>query len=202
MSWNEREDDYASVAFWYQTGQPTFTARAPHARERKLPSLERVTAYARDFADATASRRRRGRPPSNSTSMTARNCSTSPRKPSGAWLEIPFEVKQKEPLRLLLNLTKAPDFGQYQVFLNGVKLGELYGLATAPRSSTRNSTCSTSGPSRAPTRCGWNAWARSPVSTGYYLGIESVRLRERRPRVAQYGFDKDNDWRKEPKLYN
>ncbi len=28
-SWNEREDDYASVAFWYQTGVPTFTARAP-----------------------------------------------------------------------------------------------------------------------------------------------------------------------------
>ena len=52
MSWNEREDDYSSVAFWYQTGQPTFTARAPHARERTLPSLERVTAYARDFADA------------------------------------------------------------------------------------------------------------------------------------------------------
>jgi hypothetical protein len=39
-------------------------------------------------------------------------------------------------------------------------------------------------------------------SSGYYLGIESVRLRERRPRVAQYGFDKDLDWRKEPKLYN
>ena len=43
---------------------------------------------------------------------------------------------------------------------------------------------------------------KNPLSTGYYAGIESVRLRERRPRVAQYGFDKDNDWRKEPKLYN
>ena len=42
-SWNERQDDYSSVAFWYQTGTPTFTARAPHARERTLPSLERVT---------------------------------------------------------------------------------------------------------------------------------------------------------------
>ena len=39
-SWNEREDDYASVAFWYQTGTPTFKARAPHARERKLPNLD------------------------------------------------------------------------------------------------------------------------------------------------------------------
>jgi hypothetical protein len=31
-SWNEREDDYASVAFWYQTGPSTFTARATRAR--------------------------------------------------------------------------------------------------------------------------------------------------------------------------
>ena len=34
MSWNEREDDYSSVAFWYQTGTPTFTARAPSGAER------------------------------------------------------------------------------------------------------------------------------------------------------------------------
>jgi hypothetical protein len=32
MSWNEREDDYSSVAFWYQTGEPTFDARAPMPR--------------------------------------------------------------------------------------------------------------------------------------------------------------------------
>ena len=50
-SWNEREDDYSSVAFWYQTGQPTFTERAPHARERTLPSLERSTLFAREFTD-------------------------------------------------------------------------------------------------------------------------------------------------------
>jgi len=38
-------------------------------------------------------------------------------------------------------------------------------------------------------------------SDGYLCGIESLRLRERRPRVAAYGFDKDKDWRKTPKLY-
>ena len=27
------------------------------------------------------------------------------------------------------------------------------------------------------------------------------RLRERRPRVSEMGHDKDNDWKKEPKLY-
>ena len=58
-SWNEREDDYASVAFWYQTGESTFAARAPHARERRLPSLERLTVRAADFTERQAPRRRR-----------------------------------------------------------------------------------------------------------------------------------------------
>ena len=173
-SWNEREDDYASVAFWYQTGEPTFTARAPHARERKLPSLERVTAYARDFADAPAPRRRRGHAPAArllrrpATALHARS------RPRARGSRSPSRSKKKEPLRLLLNLTKSYDFGQYQAFLNGVKLGGSRWTSTPPRSSTRSFTCWTSGPSRAPTRCGWNASARTTQSAGYYFGLESV----------------------------
>ena len=41
----------------------------------------------------------------------------------------------------------------------------------------------------------------NPRSTGCYLGIESIRLRERRPRVREYGHDVDKDWRKKPILY-
>src|SRR5579862_1170978 len=47
-SWNEREDDYSSVAFWYQTGEPTFEERAPE--NRRLPNLDRVIAFGRDDA--------------------------------------------------------------------------------------------------------------------------------------------------------
>jgi hypothetical protein len=43
---------------------------------------------------------------------------------------------------------------------------------------------------------------RNVASSGHYLGIESVRLRERRPRVTAFGHDKDKDWRKNPLLYN
>ena len=41
-SWNEREDDYSSVAFWYQQGKPTFKARAPDAKKRTLPCLDEI----------------------------------------------------------------------------------------------------------------------------------------------------------------
>lgn len=198
-SWNEREDDYASVAFWYQTGTPTFTDRAPDAPERKLPSLERVIAYARDFAD----------PNNHGAGETVAQqldfydgpqLLYQPKQAEGAWVEIPFEVKKKEPLRLLLNLTKSYDFGRYQVFLNGVKLGDVmdgYSAQTAnvelhlldfwPQPGTYTLRLECVG--------------RNPASQGYFLGIESVRLRERRPRVTEFGFDKDKDWRKEPALY-
>ncbi|MCZ7634705.1 MAG: DUF2961 domain-containing protein [Verrucomicrobia bacterium] len=42
MSWNEREDDYASVAFWYQTGEPQLSTgglAARAARPRAPTSL-------------------------------------------------------------------------------------------------------------------------------------------------------------------
>jgi len=199
-SWNEREDDYSSVAFWYQTGQPTFTARAPQAKERKLPSLERITAYAREFADS------RFHGPGDVTPQQldvfdGPQLLYKPKEDKGGWLEIPFEVKKKEPLRLLLNLAKAPDFGQYQASLNGVKLGQtidLYGAKVVDEEAHLLDFWPEPGQYTLRLEC----VGRNPQSTGNYLGIESVRLRERRPRVSQYGFDKDNDWRKDPKLFN
>jgi hypothetical protein len=199
-SWNEREDDYASVAFWYQTGQPTFAARAPHARERKLPSLERVTAYARDFADG----QHHGAGGVTSQHLEFYDGAQllyTPKEAAGAWLEVSFEVKRKEPLRLLLNMTKAPDFGQYQAFLNGIKLGgtmDLYSAKTANEEFHLLDFWPEPGQYTLRLEC----LGKNQQSAGYYLGIESVRLRERRARVSQYGFDKDLDWRKDPKLYN
>jgi hypothetical protein len=38
-------------------------------------------------------------------------------------------------------------------------------------------------------------------STGHGIGLNSVRLRERRPRVKAFGYDKDKNWRKEQILY-
>jgi hypothetical protein len=42
---------------------------------------------------------------------------------------------------------------------------------------------------------------KNTISGGSYLGIESVRLRQRRPRVSQYRHDVDKDWREKPVLY-
>lgn len=198
-SWNERQDDYSSVAFWYQTGEPTFSARAPHARERTLPSIERVIVHARDFTGA-----KHHGPGEAVTQQIDLYDDTQflfkPAKPEDGWVEIPVNVVKKEPLRLLLNLTKSYDFGQYQPSFDGVKLGgpiDLYNKDVVNEESHLLDFWPEPGKHVLRLQC----VGKNPLSSGYYLGLESVRLRERRPRVLQYGFDKDKDWKKKPELY-
>jgi hypothetical protein len=199
-SWNEREDDYASVAFWYQTGTPTFTARAPHARERRLPNLDHVIAYGRDFADdahhgpGAVSRQQLDL-------YDGPQLLYQPPQAENAWVEIPFRVEKKEPLRLLVNLTKSYDFGRYQVSLNGVKLGGVFD-GYSPQVVNEELHLLDFWPEPGTYTLRLECVGRSPLSQGHFLGVESVRLRERRPRVTEFGFEKDKDWRKEPTLYN
>jgi hypothetical protein len=198
-SWNEREDDYASVAFWYQTGTPTFTARAPAGRERRLPSLERVVTFARDFADE----KHHGQGAAVAQTLEfydGPQLLYRPEHQDGAWLEIPVEVKRKEPLRLLLNATTSYDFGKYQVSLDGVKLGgpiDFYSGKVASREIHLLDFWPEPGAHVLRLEC----VGTNPASSGCYCGIESVRLRERRPRVTEYGYDRDKDWRTHPRLY-
>ncbi len=200
MSWNEREDDYSSVAFWYQTGTPTFAARAPDARERKLPSLERIIAYARDFAGHQYHGEGEA-VPQQLDCYDGAQLLYQPGQTNAAWLEVPFEVTNKEPLRLLLNMTKSYDFGRYQAFLNGVKLGGPMDFYSSEiKSQEFHLLDFWPDPGRYTLRL--ECVGRNQASTGFGVGIESVRLRERRPRVAEYGFDKAEDWRKHPVLYN
>ena len=198
-SWNEREDDFASVAFWYQTGEPTFTARAPHARERALPSLDPIIVYARDVIDAKFHGVGDAHPQQIDLYPGPQSLYQPPTN-AGAWLEIPFGVTNQQPLRLLLNATKSYDFGQYQAFLNGVKLGDVidfYGAKVVNEEIHLLDFWPEPGQYTLRLEC----VGKSPLSTGYFCGLESLRLRERRPRVASYAHDKQKDWHKAPNLY-
>ena len=198
-SWNERQDDYTSVAFWYQTGEPTFDARAPEGPARRLPSLERLVIAASQFTNASH------HGPGQAVAQRLEVHDTPhllymPASQKDAWLEIPFTVANKEPLRLLLNLTKAPDYGRYQAFLDGVKLGgpiDLYSAKLAAEEGHLLDFWPEAGAHTLRLECA----GKNALSEGYYLGIESVRLRERRPRVSAMAHDKDKDWRRHPVLY-
>ncbi|MHC4516235.1 MAG: hypothetical protein ACYS5W_21410, partial [Planctomycetota bacterium] len=42
---------------------------------------------------------------------------------------------------------------------------------------------------------------KNPASSGHGIGVNSIRLRERRPRVKAFGYDRDKDWRRRQVLY-
>lgn len=198
-SWNEREDDYASVAFWYQSGVPTFTERAPGADERRLPDLARTVVNARDLAEAK--RHGDGKVLKSASDLFGGDVLVyQPSRQAGAWLEIPVEVKAKEPLRLEVSAELAPDGGLYQAFLDGVKIGRpLDFFGDGPAGSMFPLLDFWPDPGTHVLRL--ECVGKGSRSSGYACGIESVRLLERRPRVAEYGHDKDKDWRKGPILY-
>jgi len=198
-SWNEREDDYSSVAFWYQTGESTFAARAPHARQRRLPSLERLTVRAADFLDA----RYHGVGGVTDQQLDlyeGKQLLYMPKQAADAWIEIPFTVRKKEPLRLLANATKSYDFGTYQASLNGVKLGDEIDLYS-PKVTNEEVHLLDFWPEPGAYTLRLQCVGKNVQSSGYYCGLESVRPRERRPRVAEMAHEKDRDWKIKPQLY-
>ncbi len=198
-SWNEREDDYSSVAFWYQTGVPTFAERAPGADERRLPSLARVVVRAWDVAGS--GKRGIGEVRKSAGDLFGEDVLVyQPPSQEGAWLEFPIEVIEKEPLRLEVSAVRFLDGGRYQAFLDGVKIGRpLDFFSDGPAGQ------------KFPLLDFWPApgihvlrlecVGKNAKSLGFACGIESVELLERRPRVAEYGHDRDKDWRDNPILY-
>ena len=201
-SWNEREDDYASVAFWYQTGEPTFAERAPGADERRLPSLDRAIVRASDFVESK--HHGRGEVLTRAGAGGAPDAPDvliyQPERQAGAWLEFPIEVAAKEPLRLAVSGESSPDGGLYQAFVDKVKIGrplDFYADEPGERIFPLLDFWPDSGTYVLRLEC----IGQSQRSTGYACGINSVRLLERRPRVAEYGHDKDKDWRTNPVLY-
>ena len=99
-----------------------------------------------------------------------------------------------------MNLTKSYDFGKYQACLDGVKLGEPADLYRR-RYRTEELHLLDFWPEPGTYRLRLECVGKNPLSSGYYLGLESVRLRERRPRVMEYGHDREKDWTKEKPLY-
>jgi len=98
-------------------------------------------------------------------------------------------------------LTKSYDFGQYQAFLNGIKVGDPIDLFSS-KVINEEVHLLDFWPEPAQYKLRLECIGRNLASSGYYCGLESVRLRERRPRVAAYGHDKNKDWRTNPVLYH
>jgi hypothetical protein len=197
-SWNEREDDFSSVAYWYQTGTPTCLREAPPAAERLLPCLDVII----PAKDAVASKAYTGGTAQVQDDLEFYMAGQLLLSPAGdqTSVQIPFTVTEKKPTRLLLAVTKAPDYGIWQAYLNGIKIGAPMNLYDATVRDWEHHLLDF-WPEPGNYTLELRLAGKDHRSTGKMLGIESVRLRERRPRVTGFAFDKDKDWKTNPILY-
>ncbi len=195
-----RQDDWASVAYWYQMGPTKKFTKTTTAEERCLPCIDRVIAWGANHSDPKYHGRGRTR-----RHNTGRYHDTeairvfAPENMKEGWFECELKVKEKEPLRLIVILERSPHSGIYQASLGGVKLGtplDLYRDTTDIDDYQLMDFWPEPGTYTFRLEC----VGKNHCSDGYELGVNSVRLRERRPRVKRVGYLRDHDWRARPIL--
>jgi len=183
----EREDDIATVAFWYQKGQPRRFTILPPLAARRFPNLDIVV---EGKALAASARTTRGAAElQKGYDWTGEGQVLF--RPTGdkSALEVDFDVTRKEYRALVLRMTYADDCGAYRIFLDG-KPAPLAEDGTAPSQSPVIDFYSrgldvrdvylgslTLAPGRHTLR--FEAAGRNPLAKGGALGLDSVRLRER-----------------------
>lgn len=173
----EREDDFATVAFWYQVGQPRRFTTLPSAAERRLPLID--TLY--EGKTLLAGARSEG----GGLSLQAGGLWTGDgqlffnnTKGAGAWLEFDFYVAAEQTRRLVLPITHSYDFGVYQITLDGKAVGEpidFYNPKVELREQSLGDVTLAAGKHTVRLEC----TGRNAALTGTKLGVDSVRLRER-----------------------
>jgi hypothetical protein len=185
----EREDDVATVAFWYQTGQPKRFTTLPTAKEREFPNLDVViegkalNAGAR-HSDGEVSIQNgyawtgdgqlffvpRESPAESATQRAALS--------TQHWMEFDFNVEKAEFRRVVLRATQSYDYGVFRVLLDGkpaIERLDLYSKDIEVHDHSLGDHELAAGKHTIRIEC----IDRNPQSTSRRLGVDSVRLRQR-----------------------
>lgn len=172
----EREDDFATVAFWYQRGEPKRFAPLPALADRRWPNLDRIIEGKELLAHSSAQggtlSLQKGSP------WTGEGQVFFDAEKEGAQFELSFEIAEAAKKRVYLPLTSSYDFGRYTITLDEKEIAKdrdfyapevdlrelsLGDLELAPGRHTLRFVCT----------------GRNPASKGVKLGVDSLRFRER-----------------------
>lgn len=173
----ERNDDFASVAFWYQQGQPKRFAQLPAAQERKLPELDQIT----EGKELAASSKTAG----GTVHVQKGYLWTGDGQlffdnhtGEGAGFSCTFRVEQEELIQLTLRMTYSYDFGIYRILLDDEEVRTREDFF-APEVEVRELNLGQRRPAIGEHTLRFECLGKSPESRGTKLGVDSVRLRKR-----------------------
>jgi hypothetical protein len=183
----EREDDMATVAFWYQVGQPKRYTQLPPLAQRMFPNLDVImegkalaptAKHTPGLVDV-----QKGYDWTGDGQLLFQPAGENPE------IEVDFQVEKEEYRGLILRFTYAEDYGIYRIYLDGknvrqpadymagqkiqdydfyskdlqVKDNYLGSFKLAPGKHTLRLECR----------------GKNIFSKGYSVGLDSVRLRQR-----------------------
>ncbi|MBE3070880.1 MAG: DUF2961 domain-containing protein [Planctomycetes bacterium] len=173
----ERNDDFATVAFWYQVGQPKRFAALPPAAQRQWPNLDIIIEGKDLLKNATGERGtlnlQKGHAWTGDGQLFFNNTGGA-----GGWVECAFTVEKEELRQLTLRATYSYDFGIYRILLDGEEVRgptDFYSATIEVRELNLGQRRLSAGKHTLRLECTGAAGA----SRGSKLGIDSVRLRER-----------------------
>jgi hypothetical protein len=165
----ERPDDYASIAFWYQTEPHKPFGAIPPAEERLYYSLE----GAQELTLSSVLTQQGGQ-----TWMRGNAVYFSASGP-GSLLEIEFEVKQAGKYQVAVFLPEGPDLGNYQIYLNGEAQGAHRVLYSATPYEPAARVVGTFPLANRKHRLRFQCLGKSPLSRGYDIAAGAVTLTPR-----------------------
>jgi len=183
----EREDDIATVAFWYQAGQPKKFSILPPLAARRLPNLDIAVEGKSLLPTAKHSpgvlELQKGYDWTGDGQLLFMPASDQP------LVEVEFNVEKEEYRGLILRLTYSDDYGIYRIFLDGknarqpedymagqkIQDYDLYSKTLEVKDHYLGSFKFAPGKHTLRFEC----LGRNPLSRGNSLGLDSVRLRER-----------------------
>jgi hypothetical protein len=189
----EREDDMATVAFWYQVGQPKRFTKLPPYSERVVPNLD-IIFEGKDMMKTI--RHSSGKVElQNGFDWTGDSQIFFTPSSDKAWLETDFYIEKEESRGLVVRLTNSYDYGTYRIFIDGVaipdvpmtidmdfntpaenvKFIDLYSKNTIVKDYYIGSTTLKKGKHI----IRFESAGQNDNSKGNYLGFDSFRLRER-----------------------
>lgn len=182
-----REDDIATVAFWYQIGQPKRFTDIPPLAERRFPNLDRII----DGASMRATARHSD---GNLEVQAGYDWSGDGQLffvpgTDDAFLELDFEVPDDERRGLVMRLTHAADYGRYRVLVDGVAVAELGDYPDwnprgaldlfSPELQVRDLYVGSYELTPGTHTVRFESAGSNLASSGMALGVDSVRLRQR-----------------------
>lgn len=119
----EREDDMATVAFWYQVGQPKRYAVLSGYAERMVPDLDNVI-EGKELMKSL--RHSSGKVElQKGFDWTGEGQIFFAPSSAKAWLEADFDVEKEEPKGIVLRLTDSYDYGKYRIYIDGVPIPDV-----------------------------------------------------------------------------